>query len=149
MNTSIKAIATFVFGACFAPAASAFVSGSTGADGAFNPAVNTTVTLPPSGIFNFTSVNIPVGVTVAFRRNTANTPVVILATGDVVIGGLLDVSGGSSPGSGSARGGRAGTPGGGGPGRMRGGGGGREQPHGGGGGRGVWERRARGAEAED
>src|SRR5258706_10061922 len=111
MNTSIKAIATFVFGACFAPAASAFVSGSTGADGAFNPAVNTTVTLPPSGIFNFTSVNIPVGVTVAFRRNTANTPVVILATGDVVIGGLLDVSGGNPPGRGSGRRRRARPPG--------------------------------------
>src|SRR5260221_10067806 len=107
MNTSIKAMATFVFGACFGLAASAFASGSTGADGAFNPAVNTTVTLPPSGIFNFTSVNIPVGVTVAFRRNTANTPVVILATGDVVIGGLRDVFGGRRPGEGPGGGGRA------------------------------------------
>src|SRR6266700_2340943 len=41
------------------------------------------------------------GVTVKFLKNTTNTPVVILATGDVTIGGTLDASGGSSPGVGS------------------------------------------------
>lgn len=103
MKTTARAIAVaLAAGACFAPGvASAFVSGSTGADGALTPTVNTTVTLPPSGIFNFTSVTIPSGVTVKFLRNTTNTPVVILATGDVTIGGTLDVSGGSSPGVGS------------------------------------------------
>jgi hypothetical protein len=77
-----------------APAsAQTFTSGSTGADGAFSPATNTTLTLPPSGVFNFTTVNIPNGVTVKFTRNAANTPVTILATGNVTISGIIDVSG--------------------------------------------------------
>src|SRR5688500_1259271 len=83
------------------PAASfsqTFVSGSTGADGAFNPSCSptpctVTVQLPPSGIFNYTTVNIPDLVTVKYARNAANTPVTILATGNVVIAGTIDVSG--------------------------------------------------------
>src|SRR5262245_17433813 len=54
-------------------AAFAFTSGSTGADGAFSPTVNTTVALPPNGIFNYTTVNIPAGVTVTYTRNVTNT----------------------------------------------------------------------------
>lgn len=73
-----------------------FNSGSTGADGAFNPSVDITVPLPPSGILNYTTVNIPAGVTVRFGRNATNTPVILLATGDVIIAGTLDVSGGDS-----------------------------------------------------
>ena len=61
--------------------AQTFNSGSTGADGAFNPAANTTLTLPATGVFNFTTVNIPNGVTVKFTKNVANTPVTILASG--------------------------------------------------------------------
>ncbi len=76
------------------PANAAFVSGSTGADGAFNPTVNTVVTLPPNGVLNYTSVNIPVGVTVYFQRNATNTPVVMLATGNVTISGVIDLNGG-------------------------------------------------------
>lgn len=70
-----------------------FNSGSTGADGAFAPAADTVLTLPPTGIFNFTTINIPTGVTVTFTRNAANTPVTFLATGDVTIAGTIDVSG--------------------------------------------------------
>lgn len=70
-----------------------FVSGSTGADGAFNPSSNITVQLPPSGVFNYTTVNIPTGVTVTFRRNAANTPVYILTTGGVTIAGNIQVDG--------------------------------------------------------
>lgn len=73
-----------------------FVSGSTGADGALNPTANTELQLPPDGIFNFTTVNIPSGVTVTFKKNAANTPVYILASGDVTISGTIDVSGKSS-----------------------------------------------------
>ncbi|MFQ5804190.1 MAG: hypothetical protein ACE5JQ_14970 [Candidatus Methylomirabilales bacterium] len=81
-------------------AAQTFTSGSTGADGPFNPTCTptpctVTVTLPPDGIFNFTTVNIPAGVTVRFTRNAANTPVILLATGNVTIIGTIDVSGGS------------------------------------------------------
>lgn len=72
-----------------------FNSGSTGADGAFSPTVNTTVMLPASGIFNYTTVNIPSGVTVKFTRNAANTPVTILATGNVTIAGSIDLKGGN------------------------------------------------------
>lgn len=129
MNTSSKAIAAaLALGAYFAPGvASAFNSGSTGADGAFSPTVNTTLTLPPSGIFNYTSVIIPVGVTVTYVRNTANTPVVILATGDVTISGTLNVSGNTAPGAGTAGDGNTGddgVPGTGGPGGFDGGRGG-------------------------
>lgn len=70
-----------------------FNSGSTGADGAFSPTVNTELTLPPSGVFNFTSINIPAGITVSFKKNALNTPVVILASGDVTIAGTLTVRG--------------------------------------------------------
>jgi hypothetical protein len=73
--------------------AQTFNSGSTGADGAFNPTANTTLTLPASGVFNFTTVNIPVGVTVKFTRNATNTPVTILASGNVTISGTIDIRG--------------------------------------------------------
>ena len=68
-------------------------SGSTGADGAFNPAASVTLNLPPDGVFNYTTVNIPAGVTVSFNRNAANTPVTILATGDATIAGTISVNG--------------------------------------------------------
>src|SRR3989304_1149591 len=67
--------------------AQSFSSGSTGADGAFTPTGNTTRTLPPSGVFNFTTVNVPAGVTVTFTRNATNTPVTLLATGAVTVAG--------------------------------------------------------------
>src|SRR5262245_3191512 len=79
------------------PVHAQFSSGSTGADGAFNPASNVTVTLPANGVFNYTTINIPSGVTVKFTRNAANTPVTLLAQGDVVITGTIDISG--SPGT--------------------------------------------------
>jgi len=93
--------------------AQTFNSGSTGADGPFSPASNTTLALPPSGVFNFTTINIPTGVIVTFTRNAANTPAVLLATGAVTINGTIDVSGGA--------GGPFGRPGAGGPGGFDGG----------------------------
>jgi hypothetical protein len=97
--------------------AQTFNSGSTGADGAFSPTANTTLALPASGVFNFTTVTIPAGVTVTFTRNATNTPVTILASGDVTIAGTIGVSG-SAGGVGAASGtifannGGAGGPGG-------------------------------------
>lgn len=76
--------------------AAPFSSGSTGADGAFAPTQNTVLVLPPSGVFNFTTVSIPTGVTVSFKSNAANTPVMILATGDVTIDGAMDIRGGDA-----------------------------------------------------
>jgi len=105
-------------------AAQSFSSGSTGADGPFNPPANVppgttvngstyTVPLPPSGIFNFTTITVTSGITVTFTRNAANTPVILLATGTVTLTGTLEVSG--SPG------GSLGRPGLGGPGGFEGG----------------------------
>jgi len=71
----------------------AFDSGSTGVDGVFNPPASVEVQIPPSGIFNYTSVNIPAGVTVTYRKNANNTPVTMLVSGDVTIAGAIDISG--------------------------------------------------------
>lgn len=73
-----------------------FNSGSTGALGAltFNTMSSARhITLPASGILNYTTVNIPSGVTVTFIGNAANTPVYMLATGDVTINGTLNLNG--------------------------------------------------------
>jgi hypothetical protein len=80
----------------------AFNSGSTGVDGDFKPTANVKLPLPPSGVFNFKSVNIPTNVTVTFTRNTANTPVYMLVQTDATIAGTIDVSGQNSPDTGSA-----------------------------------------------
>ncbi|PZN76103.1 MAG: hypothetical protein DM484_17245 [Candidatus Methylumidiphilus alinenensis] len=107
--------------------AAAFNSGSTGADGDFNPTLNTQLQLPPDGIFNYKSVNIPQGVTVTFKRNAANTPVYMLVQNDATIAGTIDVSGGNAADVGSAGDGNMtddGTPGVGGPGGFDGGWGG-------------------------
>ena len=121
--------AALVAGALGAPGAAwAFSSGSTGADGAFNPTVNVTIDVPASGVFNYSSFTIPAGVTVTYRRNTTNTPLVILSSGDVTIAGTLDVSGQAGRATGAAGGGATGddgTPGIGGPGGYDGGRGGR------------------------
>ena len=79
-----------------------FTSGSTGADGPFNPTINTAVQLPPSGVLNYTTVNIPTGVTVTFLKNATNTPAVILATSDVTIAGSINFNGKNSPDVGAA-----------------------------------------------
>src|SRR5438445_73753 len=103
------------------PAHAQFNSGSTGADGALNPSANLTLTLPATGVFNFTTVNIPGGVILRFTRNATNTPATILAQGDVIIAGTMDVSG-SAGGAGSLTGTLLGPNGGaGGPGRSAGG----------------------------
>lgn len=82
-----------------AVSALAFTSGSTGALGAFSPVSNTTVVLPPDGILNYTTVTIPSGVTVTFQPNSANTPVTLLAQGNITIGGQLYVNGANGLGA--------------------------------------------------
>lgn len=98
------------------PAVAQFSSGSTGALGAFNPPSSTTVTLPADGILNYTTVTISSGVTVTFTPNAANTPVTMLATGDVTITGTINIDGaggqGGTPTAGVIRLGGAGGPGG-------------------------------------
>jgi hypothetical protein len=85
---------------CSGPAfAQTFTSGSTGALGAFAPDCNPKpcaaplVVLPPDGVLHYTTVTIPAQVTVKYQPNAANTPVTLLATGDVTIGGTISVDG--------------------------------------------------------
>ena len=90
-------------------------TGSDGSDGPFNPTVtNTVINMAdhPDGIYQYTSVSIPSGVTVTFTPNANNTPVVWLVQGDCVIKGTVDLSG-KRPNSGvGAAGGPGGYPGG-------------------------------------
>lgn len=104
--------------------AAGFNSGSTGADGDFNPTTDTVLTMPANGVFNFGNVNIPASVKVTFVKNAANTPVLLLATGTVTIGGTLDVNGGNSLATGTGAIGDLGAGGKGGPGGFDGGRGG-------------------------
>lgn len=53
----------------------------------------TNLTLPPDGRLQFTTINIPLNITVKFIRNALNTPVYLLASGDISIDGWIDVSG--------------------------------------------------------
>jgi hypothetical protein len=85
-----------------------FVSGSTGADGPFAPTSSQAVQVPPAGVFNFTTINIPTGVNITFIRNASNSPVTMLATGNVTIAGVIGISGAN----GSIRSGGSGGPGG-------------------------------------
>jgi hypothetical protein len=107
-------MAFLLSGFCFFQAAAqgGFVSGSTGADGELAPTANQTIQLPESGVFNFTNVNVPSGVTVKFIPNSQNTPVTILATGNVTITGSIVVDG--DPGLSTGMGGKGGPGGGGG-----------------------------------
>ena len=72
--------------------AAPFDCGSTGAYGAMNISNNTTLQLPTDGIFNCTTITVASGATLTFSKNSFNTPVYLLATGDVVINGTIDVS---------------------------------------------------------
>lgn len=110
-----KVMALMVLGLlvfCTSAYAGIFNSGSTGADGAFSPSADTELQLPDNGIFNFSTVNIPAGVTVTFKKNALNTPVYMLATGDVTISGTMLLNGSTASGSFSGEGGAGGYSGG-------------------------------------
>ncbi len=71
-------------------------SGSTGADGALSPKATVELPLPDDGVLNYTSVNIPAGVTVTYKKNKRNTPVYMLVQGNVDIAGTISVRGGDA-----------------------------------------------------
>lgn len=73
-----------------------FNSGSTGADGELLVTNDTTLNLPLDGIFNYTTVTITNAAKLTFNRNVLNTPVYLLATGDIVISGQIIVNGGTA-----------------------------------------------------
>ena len=107
---AIAAVVVAVLG-CSAVSAQTFSSGSTGADGALDLATMNCETgpyaplpgqnqgcwiqLPPTGVLNYATVNVPSGTTLRFRKNRGNTPVVLLAQGDVVVDGKLGVEAGA------------------------------------------------------
>lgn len=66
-----------------------------GTDWTFHSGKNQTFDMSgrANGVWNFTSINIPSGVNVVFRKNANNTPVRWLATENVVINGAVNVSG--------------------------------------------------------
>jgi hypothetical protein len=83
-----------------------FSSGSTGVDGAlnitapgvtyFNPtAMNLTKN---TNIFNFTAITIASGSLLKFYEGVLHGPVFLLASGDVTINGVIDITGDASPG---------------------------------------------------
>jgi hypothetical protein len=75
-----------------------FQSGSTGAYGPLDITADTTLDVPGDGMFHCTTITVAQDATLRFNRNPLNTPVHLLATGDVAINGVIDVSGGGSPG---------------------------------------------------
>lgn len=110
---------TFLVLLTSAPAAAqSFDSGSDGSDGAITfsgSTANMTYPLPPDGVIHATTFDVPSGIIVRFIPNAANTPVYLLATGDVTINGTLDLTGGNGtaaaggePGPGGYRGGEPG-----------------------------------------
>ncbi|MDA0349583.1 MAG: hypothetical protein O3C43_13975 [Verrucomicrobia bacterium] len=95
-----------------------FDSGSDESDGAINITSNTTMVLPPDGIIHATTIDVAAGFTLAFTKNEFNTPVYLLATGNVTIAGTINVSGGEGstsvggqPGPGGFDGGAPGSAG--------------------------------------
>ena len=79
--------------------AQGFNSGSTGSDGPLNITTNTTLDLPTIGVFNYTTITVEQGATLSFNRNPLNTPVHLLAGGDVIINGTINVSGSATLGN--------------------------------------------------
>ncbi len=108
-----------IMAALSANSMAAFNSGSTGANGALliTTSGTTTIDLPPDGVLNYTTVTINAGASVIFKRNAANTPVTLLASGDVTIAGSITISGsnvdtsqqGGKGGPGGFDGGRGGS----------------------------------------
>jgi hypothetical protein len=102
--------------------------GSTGVDGVFNPQSDVVIDLATQGtydpvqwrvVFNYTSVDVPAGVTVRFSNHPSRAPVVWLSQTDIVINGAVSVDGAAGwsttygyaePGPGGFRGGRGGPP---------------------------------------
>src|SRR4030095_6365738 len=103
MKTIKTMLATMAFlTASHGPAtAQPFQSGSNGSYGPLNVTTgDVTLGVAPDGLFHCTTLYVTR--TVRFRPNALNTPVYLLATGDVTITGIIDLSGGrgsaSTPG---------------------------------------------------
>lgn len=89
-----------------------------GSNGSFGPLIvdsttgDRTIALPPDGILHCTTVNIASGYSLEFTKNAGNTPVYLLATGDVTIAGNISVQGSGNVGRRGGDAGPGGFPGG-------------------------------------
>jgi hypothetical protein len=63
----------------------------------FNPTTGVTITPPPDGVLRYSTVTIPANVIVTYARNAANTPITVIATGDVTINGTINIAGQAAP----------------------------------------------------
>lgn len=93
-------------------AQTSFVSGSDGHLGPLNVSGEVTIDLPPDGVCHYTTITVNGGGRLRFNRNELNTPVWLLATGDVVVDGTIDVSGQAAAGPAPGQGGPGGFDGG-------------------------------------
>lgn len=72
--------------------AQGFDSGSNGSFGPIDITVDTTLITPPDGIFHATTINVATGATLRFTKNALNSPIHLLATGDITVDGTISVS---------------------------------------------------------
>lgn len=93
-------------------AAAAFDSGSDGSYGPLTVTADTTLDLPSDGVLHCTTITVNQGRTLRFKKNPLNTPVVLLAQGDVTIAGVIDISGANNSGAVGGAGGPGGFDGG-------------------------------------
>lgn len=104
MKTKLAHIATSLlrFGSAFMIGASAGVVGAqaqafdSGSNESLGDVVITnavSLPMPPDGVFHFKSLTIVDGGNLYFSRNAANSPVYLLATGDITINGQIHVDG--------------------------------------------------------
>ena len=96
MKTFKLTLAALVLTALLADRGSSQPSFNSGSDGSLGPTnitADTTLAVPPNGIFNYTTITIAAGKTLSFTRNALNTPVYLLAQGDVIINGTISVNG--------------------------------------------------------
>lgn len=75
-----------------------FNAGSNGSSGPLDVGTDTTLPLPPDGILHCTIITIRSNATLRFARNALNTPAYLLAQGEVLIDGTINITGGSPGG---------------------------------------------------
>jgi len=95
-------VASLLCSVAFTPFNSlAFDSGSDGSWGPMNVTVSTNYVMPSDGVFRCTSINVATNCTVTFTPNALNTPVYLLAQSNIIVNGIIDVSGadGQTPGT--------------------------------------------------
>lgn len=71
-----------------------FNSGSLGSYGPINvTTTDVTLDVPPDGVFHCTTISVSANRTLRFKANARNTPVYLLATGEVTVAGRIDLDG--------------------------------------------------------